>query len=95
VLAARAFSFGSYNMITFIKVRFTKSMLGQLAHNNDTKTTMLGLAAGALLASQLDFGKLLQKDPDELGKAAGVVIAVLIGYWTNKPDKAQKEASAQ
>ena len=70
-------------------------MLGQLAHNNDTKTTMLGLAAGALLTSQLDFGKLLQKDPDELGKAAGVVIAVLIGYWTNKPNHVQKEASGQ
>ena len=67
--AARAFFiFWSYKMVTFIKVRFAKSMLGQLAQNNDTKTTMLGLAAGALLASQLDFGKLLHKDPDELGR---------------------------
>jgi hypothetical protein len=74
-------------MLTFAKAAFAKSFVGSLAKDNDKKTTLLGIAAGALVASQLDWGKLIQADGAECGKAAGAVVAVLIGYYTNKPSK--------
>lgn len=52
--------------------------------NNDTKTTILGLAAGALLAAGIDWGKFFVGDHAEWSRAAGAVIVGLLGYWTNK-----------
>ena len=75
-------------MFTFIKTDFAKSFLDKLKSDNDTKTTVLGIAAGALLTANLDWPKLFRGDSTELGKAAGAVVAVLIGYYTNKPNKA-------
>ena len=75
-------------MVTFVKAAFAKGLLGKVASDNDTKTTVLGLAAGALLAGQIDFGKLMAGDSGEIGKAAGCVVAAAIGYYTNKPNKA-------
>jgi hypothetical protein len=74
-------------MLTFIKADFTKALLSRVAASNDTKVTILGIAAGGLLAANLDWGKLFHGDSAELGKAVGAVVAVLIGYYTNKPDK--------
>lgn len=74
-------------MLTFVKAAFAKSMVSKLANDNDTKTTILGLAASAVITSQIDFGKLLSGDSTEIGKAAGAVIAALIGYYTNKANK--------
>jgi hypothetical protein len=64
-------------MLTFAKAAFAKSFVGKIAADNDHKTTILGLAAAALIAG----------DGNELGKAAGAVVAGLIGYYTNKPSK--------
>lgn len=77
-------------MMTFFKVRFIRSFLRRLAESNDTRTTVLGLTAAALLASNIDWGLLLKGDPDQVGTLAGVVVAVLFGYLTNKPDGKKK-----
>jgi hypothetical protein len=76
-------------MLTFVKADFTKAMLSHIAGDNDTKTTLLGIAAGGLLTANLDWGKLFHGDSAECGKAAGAVIAVAIGYYTNKPSKSK------
>lgn len=73
-------------MLTFLKVDFTKAILGRVASSNDTKATVLGAIAGALLVANLDWGKLFAGDAGQIGQAVGAVIAVLIGYYTNKPD---------
>lgn len=73
-------------MLTTLKINFVKACLGGLAKSNDTKTTVLGLAAAALIGAQLDWAKLLHGDPQALGEAVGAVVAALIGYYTNKPD---------
>jgi hypothetical protein len=65
---------------------FLKALLARLATSNDTKATILGIVAGGLLAANLDWGKLIAFDSAQLGQAAGAVIAVLIGYYTNRPD---------
>jgi len=74
-------------MLTFAKADFAKAMLSNIAHSNDTKTTLLGIAAGGLLTAGLDWGKLFHGDAGELGKAAGALVAVGFGYLTNKPSK--------
>lgn len=72
----------------FIKGDIIKAALRNVAGNNDTKATILGFVASAVLAAQIDYGKLLQKDPNEIGKAVGVLVAAVFGYYTNKKDKA-------
>jgi len=68
----------------FIKALFVKSLVKQLARDNDRKTTVLGIVAAALLAAQLDWSRLVAGDAGEIGRAAGVAVAALFGYLTNK-----------
>lgn len=73
----------------FIKGMFAKSMIKSLAKSNNGRTTILGFMAAALLAQQIDWGLALSGDSQQLGTAAGAIIAALIGYLTNRPDKAE------
>ena len=66
----------------FVKVAMIKAFL----KSNDNRTTLLGLIAGGLIAANIDWGKVFAADPMEIGKVAGAIVAVLIGYLTNKPD---------
>jgi hypothetical protein len=77
-------------MFTFVKVDFAKALLGRLTASNDTKTTVLGIAAAGLLAANLDWGRLFHGDSVQLGQAAGALVAAAIGYYTNKPDTPKK-----
>lgn len=55
--------------------------------SNDAKTTLLGIAAGGLLAANLDWAKLFNRDRAELAKAGGAVIVAMLGFYTNKPSE--------
>jgi hypothetical protein len=74
-------------MLTFLKADFLREALKRVASSNDTKTTVLGAAASALLLANIDWAKLLHGDSAEEGKAVGAVIVAAIGYYTNKPAK--------
>jgi hypothetical protein len=74
-------------LIAFVKGAFAKALVGKIATDNDTKTTVLGLVAAGLLAGQIDWGKLLNGDSAEIGRAVGCVVTALLGYYTNKADK--------
>lgn len=69
---------------TFVKADFAKAMLSHIASDNDTKTTILGVLAAGILTAGLDWGKLFHGDSGEMGKAAGALVAVALGYYTNK-----------
>lgn len=73
-------------MLDTIKASVAKGMLGKLAGDHDTKTTILGIAAAGLLTSNIDWGKLFNRDGTEIGKAAGALVVAAIGYYTNKKD---------
>ena len=68
----------------FIKADILKSVIKNLATSPDHQTTALGLVGGALLAANIDYGKLFAKDPGEIGKAVAVVLIAVFGYLTNK-----------
>jgi len=71
-------------MFSGIKNAVIKNYLGKLS--NDHKTTVLGIALGALQASQVDFVKLMGGDHTEIIKAAGAVFMAVLGYYINKMD---------
>lgn len=75
------------SIVTAIKGDIVKAALKKVAGDNDTKTTALGTIAAGLLASQIDWGKLFQKDPTQIGLLVGTVVTLLFGYFTNKKDK--------
>lgn len=70
----------------FLKIPFIKNFLGNIAKSNDTKTTVLGVIAATLIGSSIDWGKLLNGDLAEIGKAVGAVVAAVFGYYSNKND---------
>jgi len=71
----------------FLKALFTKSFLKRLAGDNNSKTTLLGFVAAALLAANVEWSKLFAGEPAEIGQAAAVLIAALWGWFTNRPEK--------
>lgn len=73
-------------MLDTIKASIAKGMLGKLADDHDTKTTILGIAAAGLLTSNIDWGKLFKGDGAEIGKAVGALVVAAIGYYSNKPN---------
>jgi hypothetical protein len=64
---------------------FLREMLRKVS--NDDKASILGIVAGALVATKLDWGLLLKGDTAQMGTAAGAVIVAVIGFYTNRPDK--------
>jgi hypothetical protein len=81
-----------------IKVAFVKSLLGNLTHG-DKGSTLLGIIAAAVLASGLDFGKLLQffatqDSAIEWGKMVAIILFSVWGYFIGKK-KPAAEATKQ
>lgn len=68
----------------FVKADIVKAALKKVANDNDTKTTVLGVVGGAVLASQIDWAKLFQHDPGQIGLLIGTIVATAFGYYTNK-----------
>jgi hypothetical protein len=56
------------------------------AMNNDGKTSILGVILAAIIALNVEYGKVFQLDPAECGKLAGAIITAILGYLVNKPD---------
>lgn len=53
----------------------------------DHKTTVVGVLGSALLAANIDYGKLIEGDTPQVTNAVTAVVLALIGYFTNKGDK--------
>ena len=74
-------------MPKFLKALFAKSFLKKLAGDNNSKTSVLGFLAAALLAANVEWSEVFAGEPAEIGQAAGVLIAALWGWFTNRPEK--------
>ena len=61
------------------------SLLKSLATNNDTKTTITGIIAGAVLAIPgLDWSKVVAGDPEQIARLAAGLLVALLGYLATK-----------
>jgi len=52
--------------------------------NNDIKTTAIGVALGAVQASQVDFNQVVAGNKAEIIKLITAVGFALLGYFSNK-----------
>ncbi len=87
----------------FIKSAFVRALLGHLK-DGDKGSTLLGIIAAALLAANLDFGKILaglhdQDSAIECGKAAAIALLAIWGYFVGRkkatdPDPAKTSPAA-
>lgn len=80
-----------------IKDSLEGSIIGKVLKNlsaSEPVTTLLGAVLAGLVASKIDYGKLLQKDPDQIANAVSVVVVTLLGYYTNHGKLTQKAAIA-
>jgi len=71
-------------MLAVLKGDFVKDLLKTVS--NDNKATVLGVCAGALVATKLDWPLLLKGDSAQIGTAVGAVVCALIGFYSNRPD---------
>lgn len=78
-----------------VAVTAVKSALRKFASDNDAKTTLLGVLASGILAADIDFGKLFTGDVTEITKAVSAVVALLLGFYTNRPDKEVSDAKGK
>jgi len=52
--------------------------------SNDKKTTILGAILAALIMTRVDWTKVFQGDPTNIGIVVGALVTALLGYYTNK-----------
>ena len=55
--------------------------------SNDKKATLFGFILAGLQAAAINYGKLVELDPVEAGKLAGVVVTAVLGWLINRPEK--------
>lgn len=51
--------------------------------DSEPRTTLLGFAAAAVLADKIDYGKLFEGDPQQIGTFVGAIVVAVFGYFTN------------
>ena len=50
---------------------------------SEPRTTLAGAILGGIVAANIDYGKLVQKDPQQVGNLVAAIAVVLLGYWSN------------
>jgi len=69
----------------FALSKVIKNVLSKISA--DHKTTIVGVLGAALLSANIDFGKLIEGDADQIANSVSAVVLALIGYFTNKEAK--------
>lgn len=61
------------------------SILSSLATSADTRTTVIGMAAGALIAAQgLDLQRLMDGDAAQIARASAAMAVAMLGWLATK-----------
>lgn len=50
---------------------------------SEPRTTAAGVILGGIVAANVDYAKVLQKDPQQIGNLIGAVAVAALGYYTN------------
>jgi hypothetical protein len=59
-----------------------KTIIDKIA-KSEPRTTVLGFVLAGVIAAQVDYSKLMQKDPVQIGNLIGAIVTALLGYYTN------------
>ena len=80
-----------------IKDSLEGSIIGKVLKNlqaSEPVTTLLGFVLAGIVAAKVDYGKLLNKDPDQIANLVSAVVIAVMGYYTNHGKLTQKAAIA-
>lgn len=69
---------------TFVKGNILKVVVDKVA-KSEPRTTVLGFMLSAVVASQIDYNKLLQGDTTQIGNLVATLVIAVLGYYTNHP----------
>jgi hypothetical protein len=50
---------------------------------SEPRTSALGAVLGGIVAANIDYNKLLQGDPQQIGNLVAAIVVVLLGWFTN------------
>jgi hypothetical protein len=67
---------------TAVKGKVIQIVLDKLSAS-EPRTTLAGAALAAVIATKVDYSKVLQGDPTQLGNLIAAVLVAVIGYFTN------------
>jgi hypothetical protein len=70
------------------------TIIGKIVGNlqkSEPKTTIIGAVLGVSVWSQVDWNKLLQKDPTQIALVITGLLLGVQGYWTNHKDLIKNE----
>lgn len=73
-------------LIASIKGKILKTAVNKVAAS-EPKTSILGALLGGIVAANIDYNKLLQGDPQQIGNAVGAAVVVLLGWFANNAHK--------
>lgn len=74
--------------MNFVKRAFAGKAISNtvkdVAKSPDHQATAVGAIGAGLIAANIDYGKLLQGDSTEIGKAVGATVLAVVGYFFNR-----------
>ncbi len=76
-----------------IKGKIFSTVVDKIAAS-EPRTTALGFVLAGIQAANIDYGKLLQKDPQQIGQLIAAIVTALLGYYINHPGITRPTASA-
>lgn len=53
---------------------------------SEPRTTLAGFVVAGVVASNVDWSLILNKDPSEIGKVVAALAVAVMGYYTNHAD---------
>jgi len=65
-------------------VRLVVGLLRGLAGSEDTRTTLAGLVAAAVIASSVDLDRLLAGDAVSIAHAISAILVAVLGYFATR-----------
>ena len=73
-----------------IKTSLEGTIIGKVIQNiaaSEPVTTLLGFVLAAVVGSKIDYGKLLNEDPNQIANLISAVVIAVMGYYTNHPKR--------
>ena len=70
------------SLTSLVKGKILGTVIDKIAAS-EPRTTIAGAALAGLVAANIDYNKLVQGDPQQIGQAVAAVIVALLGYWAN------------
>lgn len=69
-------------LTSLVKGKIFQTVIDKLAQS-EPRTTVGGMALAGIVAANIDYPKLIQGDPQQIGNLAAAIIVAVLGYYMN------------